>query len=56
MLDQSKEKKITDRIIAHQLIILENTGPKYIDQIIIKEFNPDSKEPTSIRLTEGTGQ
>ena len=29
-LDQ-KEKKITDRIIAHQLIILENTGNRYIE-------------------------
>ena len=25
-LDASKEKKITERIIAHQLIILEHTG------------------------------
>jgi len=30
-LDPEKEKKITDRIIAHQLIILENTGNRYIE-------------------------
>lgn len=40
-LDAEREKKITRRIIAHQLIILENTGSSYIDEIKIKEFYPD---------------
>ena len=35
-LDGQKEKKITDRIIAHQLIILETTGNKYIEHIKIR--------------------
>lgn len=43
-LDQSKDKKIMDRIIAHQLIILETTGNKYIENIMIREFNPKMDE------------
>jgi hypothetical protein len=43
-LDPSKEKKITDRIIAHQLIILENTGNKYIEKIQIGEFYTTEKK------------
>ena len=56
-MDSEKEKKITDRIIAHQLIILENTGNRYIESIKIKEFNninhpgTNSKE-SSIKLSE----
>ena len=53
-LDQAKEKKITDRIIAHQLIILENTANKYIEKINIVE-NADNKDKRdmSILLSEG---
>ena len=56
----AKEKKITDRIIAHQLIILENTGNKYIEKIQIGEFyNSESKEEKqkleTVKLTEGNG-
>jgi hypothetical protein len=59
-LDPSKEKKITDRIIAHQLIILENTGNKYIEKIQIGEFyNTEKKEEKqsleTVKLTEGNG-
>ena len=61
-LDPTKEKKITDRIIAHQLIILENTGNKYIEKIIIGEFHgKDKKEGDkpiqleTVKLTEGNG-
>lgn len=61
-LDPSKEKKITDRIIAHQLIILENTGNKYIEKIQIGEFyntGPEKKEEKqsleTVKLTEGNG-
>ena len=44
-LDPAKEKKVTDRIIAHQLIILENTGNKYIEKILIGEFhNKENKK------------
>tara|TARA_B110001450_G_C17612677_1_gene477918 strand:+ start:981 stop:1130 length:150 start_codon:yes stop_codon:yes gene_type:complete len=44
-LDPTKEKKVTDRIIAHQLIILENTGNKYIEKILIGEFhNKENKK------------
>jgi hypothetical protein len=53
-LDPSKEKKITDRIIAHQLIILETTGNKYIEKILIREFNDKMDEKTStIKISEG---
>ena len=53
-LDPSKEKKITDRIIAHQLIILETTGNKYIEKIWIREFNDKMDEKTStIKISEG---
>lgn len=56
-LDQSKEKKITDRIIAHQLIILETTGNKYIEKITIREFNDKLDDKTStIKLSEGNSQ
>jgi hypothetical protein len=41
-LDPTKEKKITDRIIAHQLIILEQTGNKYIEKISIRDPNNTS--------------
>ena len=55
-IDPAKEKKITDRIIAHQLIILETTGNKYIEKIQIREFNPEMDEnaPT-IKLSENNG-
>lgn len=36
-VDQSKEKKIIDRIIAHQLIILENPMSSFIEQIRLEE-------------------
>ena len=54
-LDHTKEKKITDRIIAHQLIILENTTKHCMDNIKIREFNEkmDEKEST-IKLSEGS--
>jgi len=52
-LDSPKEKKITDRIIAHQLIILENTGNKYIEKIQIREFNKMDEKESTIRLSEG---
>lgn len=56
-LDPTKEKKITDRIIAHQLIILETTGNKYIEKIQIREFNSNLDEKTStIKLSEGNSQ
>jgi len=57
MMEQAKEKKITDRIIAHQLIILENTvNDHYIEKISIREFNKmDEKDPT-IKLTKGNGK
>lgn len=52
-IESSKEKKITDRIIAHQLIILETTGNKYIDKIQIREFNADmDPNASTIRLAE----
>lgn len=61
-LDQTKEKKVTDRIIAHQLIILENTGNKYIEKIIIGEFHQkpvkEGEKPVmleTVKLTEGNG-
>ena len=56
-MDPEKEKKITDRIIAHQLIILENSGNRYIENIKIKEFHKGKKgstdkEESSIKLSE----
>jgi hypothetical protein len=57
-LDNGKEKKITDRIIAHQLIILEHTGTKCIEKMMVREFNEgkmDEKEPT-VKLAEGSAQ
>ena len=57
MLDPSKEKKITDRIIAHQLIILENTGnDQYIENIKIREFNQIDPKEQTVKLTKGNGQ
>lgn len=57
-LDPAKEKKITDRIIAHQLIILETTGNKYIDKIMIREFNKDKldEKQSTIKISEGNSQ
>lgn len=56
-LDPTKEKKITDRIIAHQLIILETTGNKYIEKIMIREFNDKMDEKAStIKISEGNSQ
>lgn len=57
-LDPAKEKKITDRIIAHQLIILETTGNKYIDKITIREFNKDKldEKQSTIKISEGNTQ
>lgn len=56
-MDKNKEKKITDRIIAHQLIILETTGNKYIEKISIREFEPTMDEKTStIKLSDGNAQ
>jgi hypothetical protein len=59
-MDPAKEKKITDRIIAHQLIILENTGTKYIEKIQIGEFyqgdkKEDIKNLETVKLTESNG-
>jgi hypothetical protein len=56
-LEEAKDKKIIDRIIAHQLIILETTGNKYIENIMIREFNPkmDEKQST-IKISEGNSQ
>ena len=36
-MSKAKEKKIIDRIIAHQLIILENPSPGFIDAIKLEE-------------------
>ena len=56
-LDYTKEKKITDRIIAHQLIILENTTKHCMDSIKIREFNEKMEEKEStIKLSEGNSQ
>jgi len=56
-LDKAKDKKIIDRIIAHQLIILETTGNKHIENIMIREFNPKMDEKAStIKLSEGNNQ
>ena len=38
-LTPDKAKKVCDRIVSHQLIILENTRNRYIDKIEIREFN-----------------
>mmetsp|Transcript_11001 Transcript_11001/g.16681 ORF Transcript_11001/g.16681 Transcript_11001/m.16681 type:complete len:232 (-) Transcript_11001:1499-2194(-) len=57
-MEQAKEKKTTDRIIAHQLIILENTvNDQYIEKIFVREFNKkmDEKE-SSIKLSRGNGK
>ena len=56
LLEEGKEKKITDRIIAHQLIILENTSNRCIEKLVVREFNEgkmDEKEAT-VKLAEGT--
>jgi hypothetical protein len=56
-LDPAKEKKITERIVAHQLIILEKPTKSTIEGIMIREFNPKmpEKEPT-IKMSEGNNQ
>jgi hypothetical protein len=36
---KTKEKKIIDRIIAHQLIILENPDNKFIEGVRLQEKN-----------------
>ena len=36
-MPKNKEKRIIDRIIAHQLIILENPSSTYIDAINLEE-------------------
>ena len=51
-MDPEKEKKVSDRIIAHQLIILENTNNRYIESINIKSSDDDKKGGSSIKLTE----
>lgn len=57
MLEAAKEKKITDRIIAHQLIILENTGSdSYIEKINIREFGNVPEGEPSIKIIKGNGQ
>jgi len=47
-VSKNKEKKIIDRIIAHQLIILENPAQCFIDAIRLEEKlkNGNSKEGT----------
>ena len=56
-LDPAKEKKITERIVAHQLIILEKPPKSTIEDIKIREFNPNMEEKEStIKLCEGTAQ
>lgn len=58
-LDPGKEKKITDRIIAHQLIILEQTGNKYIEKIDIRDINKPAQaddKSSTIKLSEGNSQ
>ena len=46
---KNKEKKIIDRIIAHQLIILENPTSSFIDAIVLEE------KLKSGHTKEGTG-
>jgi hypothetical protein len=55
-MDPAKEQKVTDRIIAHQLIILETTGNKYIEAVKIKEFNQLDDKTSTIKLSEGNSQ
>ena len=50
---KSKEKKIIDRIIAHQLIILENPSTSFIEAIKLEEKlkNGNTKEGTGCAQT-----
>lgn len=50
---KAKEKKIIDRIIAHQLIILENPTGSFIESIRLEEKNKsgNSKEGTGVAVT-----
>lgn len=52
-VNKSKEKKIIDRIIAHQLIILENPSNSFIDAIYLEEKlkNGRAKEGTGLAHT-----
>ncbi len=52
-VNKAKEKKIIDRIIAHQLIILENPSSAFIDAIKLEEKlkNGNSKEGTGFAHT-----
>ena len=52
-MPKSKEKKIIDRIIAHQLIILENPTSSFIDAIHLEEKlkNGQTKEGTGFAHT-----
>lgn len=56
-LDPAKEKKITERIIAHQMIILEKPSKTTIEEIKIREFNPKmSEKEVTIKMSEGNNQ
>lgn len=44
-MPKHKEKKIIDRIIAHQLIILENPSSNYIESIKLQERNKNGVVP-----------
>lgn len=52
-MTKNKEKKIIDRIIAHQLIILENPSSTFIDAIKLEEKlkNGQTKEGTGLAHT-----
>ena len=49
-LQKHKEQKIIDRIIAHQLIIMENPGGQIIDKL---EFSGDDREGAEVEGNEG---
>lgn len=57
-IDIKKEKKITDHVIAHQLIIMENTALKPIEVIKIREFQDkmDKNEMTIKTVDNGSTQ
>lgn len=42
---KSKEKKIIDRIVAHQLIIMENPSTNFIESIRLQEKNKNGIIP-----------
>ena len=47
---KAKEKRILDRIIAHQYIIFENPSNTNIEAIRLKDSkNPDDKEDTPVK-------